>query len=346
VSRKNVFPRLKGSAPASASSVDGEFASQVGPEKIQDLMSAAGPQRIAVIGALGRMLDGIAEDSARTEEIQRELASSERVIMLAPELVEPSPIRDRIADPNSPDEEQFRAAIARDGQRVPILVRPHPERSGRFLAVYGHRRLEAAKHNGQKVRAIVLDLSDEEALVAQGQENNERKSTSFIERCLYAKRMKAAGLKVARIAGALSVPHSLVSMQVAIAESLPEALILAIGPAPDIGRPRWQALVALIEADPDGWRPIVATPEFAVSMTNDRFNAVLERLSNKPKREVATKPVRLSDQNGLFATVRRTGRLLTYSISIDDKKRPDGLSFADWMEARFPQLREEYLDGR
>ena len=96
---------------------------------------------------------------------------------------------------------------------------------------------------------------DEEALLIQGQENNLRKNTSFIERSLYAKRLKDAGMNLTKIAAALGLHRTLIVKQIAVAESIPEDLILAIGPAPDVGRPRWMALVAAIASAPKNGEP-------------------------------------------------------------------------------------------
>jgi len=56
----------------------------------------------------------------------------------------------------------FVAAIKEQGQLVPILLRKHPDKDGRYQPAYGRRRIGAGKHLGIKVRAIVKDLSDEQ----------------------------------------------------------------------------------------------------------------------------------------------------------------------------------------
>ncbi len=75
------------------------------------------------------------------------------------------------------------SSIREHGQKVPVLVRRTQD--GALEIVYGRRRLLACRQLGQKVRATVMEMTDEEALIAQGVENNARQDPSFIERlCL------------------------------------------------------------------------------------------------------------------------------------------------------------------
>ena len=313
-----------------------------------ELETVASPaaQRVAAVGALGRMLHTVQTDVRRLEEIQRDFQDGDHVVGLDPGLVDPSPIRDRIDDETSDEQAKLTASIAESGQRVPILVRPNQKQPGRFVVVFGHRRLAAAVANGTKVRAIIADISEADALVAQGQENNERKNTSFIERCLFARRLRDARLTNLQIANALAVHPSLSSVMMGIAEGIPEQLILAIGPAPSIGRPRWQALISLLRsADKnDRWQDLVVQPGFAELPSATRFQRILGGLSVKTAEQV--EPRLLKDEHGAFATVRRsrTGEL-NVVIPAGKGTRSDGLSFADWVDRRLQSLREEYLGG-
>ncbi|WP_164125936.1 ParB/RepB/Spo0J family partition protein, partial [Stenotrophomonas maltophilia] len=65
----------------------------------------------------------------------------------------------------------FRDLIRQHGQNVPILVRPKPGDTEGYEVAFGHRRLRAARELGIKVRAVVRSLTDEQLVIAQGQEN-------------------------------------------------------------------------------------------------------------------------------------------------------------------------------
>lgn len=54
------------------------------------------------------------------------------------------------------------------------------------MLVFGRLRHRVAKELGIKLRAVVKKMSDREHVIAQGQENNARANTSFIEKALFA----------------------------------------------------------------------------------------------------------------------------------------------------------------
>ncbi|WP_254694596.1 ParB/RepB/Spo0J family partition protein [Alloyangia pacifica] len=78
---------------------------------------------------------------------------------------------------------------------MPILVRRNPEQEGRYLLVYGGRRLEAIRGSDKvtKVRALVATLDERDAVTAQISENMARRDLSFIEKALFAKELVDTG---------------------------------------------------------------------------------------------------------------------------------------------------------
>ena len=121
-----------------------------------------------------------------------------------PAQIEDTGVKDRLGDLDG-DIADLRDSIARHGQQVPILLRPHPTLSGRYQVVYGRRRLAAIRGLGTPVKALIRTLSDEEAVLAQGQENNFRKDPSFIEKALFAGDLEEAGYDARVIQDALNV---------------------------------------------------------------------------------------------------------------------------------------------
>jgi ParB family transcriptional regulator, chromosome partitioning protein len=302
--------------------------------------------RVKAIGNLGALLSDMSHEARRAADLQRDLAGAERVVEIEPNLIDPSPIRDRLEDPASEDNRALLESISRDGQRVPALLRPHPSSPGRYITIFGHRRIAQVRKLGRLVRAIIADMNEEDAFVAQGQENNARLNTSFIERAMFAKRLNDHGMKIVRIADALNVVKSVVSESIAVASALPEPLLEAIGPAPAVGRARWQALAKRIERNVD-WRSIVGDPSFATLPSNQRFERITsEGGVNRSSSDMAFTQ-QLVDDDGCYMKVRRTSKAVTYAIPLDDAAaREDGLSFADWIEGRIPKLREEYRKGK
>ena len=84
--------------------------------------------------------------------------------LLDPNLIRMSAVQDRL-DPSEGLEELV-DSIREHGQKVAVLVRKLA--NGNYEIVYGRRRLLACRALGQKVRATVMEMSDEEALIAQG----------------------------------------------------------------------------------------------------------------------------------------------------------------------------------
>ena len=223
--------------------------------------------------AMGLTLKNLSDEADEARALKAQLATGARVIELDPNLVDPSFVRDRLAEPEGEAFELFKASLAADGQQVPILVRPAPNDEGRYQAAYGHRRLAALRALGRPVKAVVRDLTDEQLIVAQGKENSDRRDLSFIERALFAARLEDRGFSRAAITAALSLQKGNLSTMISVARSIPEPLIVAIGPAPKVGRPRWEQLAALIVNDTRTWRLAIADPDFVTAESDSRFES-------------------------------------------------------------------------
>lgn len=258
---------------------------------------------------------------SRAEEIERRLAEGQAVIELDASSIEPSFMQDRM--PGNID--GLLASIREQGQQVPILVRPHPDRPGRYQVAFGHRRLRALSELGLPVKAIVRDLTNEQLVVAQGQENNEREDLTFIEKARFAHRLNKQFSREIVIA-AMSIDKSNLSKMVLLVDALPPELIDAIGAAPGVGRPSWQQLAELVEKA----APQVDATKFAASEevqalpSADRFKAVISNL--KPRQIARGLPDIMSTPDGdRLAQVTQSKAKL--EITIDRKATPDFAAF-------------------
>jgi ParB family transcriptional regulator, chromosome partitioning protein len=118
----------------------------VPPERPSERVPA-GPVR-----SMGLALDRMERES---RDLEKALVSGSTVVEIAPDLVESSIVRDRLAPSDDVSFETLKQSIAERGQEVPILVRPHPADHGRYQVAYGHRRLRAAIALRRPVRALV-----------------------------------------------------------------------------------------------------------------------------------------------------------------------------------------------
>ncbi len=176
----------------------------------------------------------------------RDAVDAHRVWDLDPNQISNLRIEDRLAPEDIAD---LQDAIETNGQTVPILVRRDPEHEDRYLLVYGRRRLEAVRNSDkvEKIRAIVANLDQDQSTRAQISENMARRDLTFIEKALFAKELIESGFgNQSQVAEVLTVAKSAISMALAIVDAVSIDLIRAIGPAPGVGRPRWDNLGRMI----------------------------------------------------------------------------------------------------
>lgn len=263
-----------------------------------------------------------------------------------PNLIEDTGLKDRIGAPDE-DISDLRDSIAKHGQQVPILLRPHPKLSGRYQVVYGRRRLAAIRGLGTPVKALIRTLSDEEAVLAQGQENNLRKDPSFIEKALFAGDLEEAGYDARVIQDALNVNRSHTSHMRKVREAFPREVLERIGAAPSVGWKRWYQLAVTVLEKKIDVSAVHPAPFPDGSTSDDRFAAWAKALPKaeapKPKGQEGGKTaVPITAKNGAaVGEVDLSNGALAF--------RPTARTgdFANWLhknaDAVFRRLHEEFL---
>jgi ParB family chromosome partitioning protein len=252
---------------------------------------------------------------AVTRSIEQLKAHS--IVDLDPQIIEPSFITDRL-EGSAESHKALVDSIREHGQQVPVMVRPHPDKDGHYQIVYGRRRLKAIAELGRRVRAIVKPLTDQQSVVAQGQENNARTDLSFIEKALFAAKLEERGFDRETIMAALSVDKTGLSRLISSAVKIPRDVIEPIGPASRAGRDRWIALAARLEtpASLAAARRLIATDAFALRDSDERFNAVFN--ATAPQKAKAPRPTVWKAEDGTrVAHIMEDARSLTVAI---DKK--------------------------
>lgn len=319
----------------------GLFGAVTPGEGVKAVMSPAPSVR-----RFGSALGDIREQVERADEIEKTLAAGDRIVDIDPAAIDPSPVRDRLGD-DTADAETLRRSIAESGQRTPVLLRPGAV-AGRYVTVFGHRRIEAARELGRAVRAVVAQIDEGEALVAQGVENAERQDLTFIERALFARRLAETGLTHERISLALSAARSTVTTMIGLARGLPEPLILAIGRAPRLGEPRWRDLARRLDAAGSkrevAWRKAIAAPAFAKAGEEDRLRLVFTALEGGAKAAPALTEIK-DGAGAVFASMRsgtNGASQLRLASDSDVSFRSDGRAFSAWLSERLPGLRDAW----
>ena len=294
------------------------------------------------VKAMGLSLGGLSRELEDARRLKESLEAGERIVEIDPALVEASFVGARLSfeETHDPELEGLVESIKTSGQQVPVLVRPHPEKPGRFQAAYGHRRLRAVLRLGKPVRSIVRNLSDAELVLAQGKENSERRNLSFIERALFAHALIKHGFERGVVQEALSLHKADMTRFLQVAEALPFQIAQAIGPAPKAGRARWMELAELLKSDAAQVKAAdeVTSERFRAADSDTRFTLLFNRLARKPKAEPATE---IRDGQGrVFARLAN----LTKTPRVELTAAPDRLPEFIWEEN--PARRQRFEEQR
>ena len=285
------------------------------------------------VRAMNLSLNRLGEEAATAQALRDTLASGSKVVELDPAVIEISFIRDRIPVDRDPELDALELSMKESGQRVPILVRPHPTKEGAYQAAYGHRRLQAAANIGIAVKAVVRSLTDEELILAQGQENGARVDLSFIERALFARRMEEHGFDRGVISKALSIDKPETSRLLQVAQNVPSEIILSIGPAPKVGRPRWLSFAERLRDEDLKNKALagIGNTIFLAEDSNKRFEYLWKSLDEK--KPATTEVIRNRKGTPLVSLVRakKTVRITVTSPA-----------FANYLAQRMDDLVSEF----
>lgn len=254
--------------------------------------------------------------------------SSNAVREISPDVIDDDGLRDRLEFTDA-DVASLADSIRAHGQQVPIMVRPIPEAPGRYRVVYGRRRLRALRLLGRPAKALVRSLSDEQAILAQGQENAQRLDPSFIEKALFVAELMRSEYDQAVILDALAIDKPMLSRMNKVARTIPETVVHSIGPAHGVGRRRWEDLADLTRDAGLDLEALCAGLDLEALTSDDRFArlATAASASRKATQPEPTGPRLLRDDEGRpLAELRETARAVTLKLS-----KSDTPEFARWL---------------
>lgn len=288
-----------------------------------------------VISNVGKALSHLSEDS---------------ILSLDPSKVDRSPFQDRFeADEEAEAElETLKLSIATEGQKIPVLVRPHPTKADRYQLAYGHRRLaaimaimgEAERPEIVKIKAYVRDLTDRQLIEEQALENGVRENLTWIELAMWAVQLKDAGLSHRAICPVLGLSEAGVSHLFRVTSAIPSDIIYAIGRARLVGRPKWTAFAELLKETgrTELVRKALGKDEFKKADGAGRI-ALASAAATGATKNGTDKP---SEPVDFIVGERVFGRMKTSSsgTTVTIPKKED--AFARWLADRMPELVREY----
>ncbi|WP_311273702.1 MULTISPECIES: plasmid partitioning protein RepB [unclassified Rhizobium] len=289
-------------------------------------------------GASKALISSLDELTAQADR----LLDGETVIELDPDIVDESFVRDRL-EHDKTDFEELLTAIRDRGQDSPILVRPHPSTSGRYMVVFGHRRLKAAKSLNRKIRAVVKDLKDRDHVLAQGQENTARANLSFIEKAMFAAEISRRQFDSdnAIVLSALSIDRATLSKMLAVS-TIPKEILDAVGAAKSVGRDRWYELKNFLErpTTQQEAKAFVETDNFTSKVGDERFDSLLAFVKTVGRTSRLKMPKAqkwTSEDKAVSADIRSDGKTCTLAL-----KSKDAAGFGDFIAENLSELYQAY----
>lgn len=220
----------------------------------------------------------------------------EVVLLLDPHVIDPGSAPNRT--PDAMDDEAMEAlslsVYLSKGNQQPIHVRllNQPQGCYQYALISGARRLRACVRQHMQVRALVVDVTSEQALVDRLIENHLRESLSPWElgqQLAYIKAQASADLSIRKLAHLIGINPSMVQKALDIA-ALPNEVVEAFISPKDIRYADSKALKDLVAASPE------AVMEKASQLKGQALPAkqVLEQLGqaaqNTPPKEAGVEP--------------------------------------------------------
>lgn len=277
--------------------------------------------------------------------------NEESIIALDPRKIDRSPFQDRFDDDVDAAEalEALKQSIASEGQKIPVLVRPHLKKAGHYQLAYGRRRLAAIRSMMEesdrpetfKIKAYVRNLSDRQLIEEQSVENGVRENLTWIEQAMWAVQLKKAGLTHRNICPILGLSEAGVSQLFRVTSAIPEDIIYAIGRAKSVGRPKWTALSELMKDEKNvvRARSVLNSNEFKASDGQGRIALVMQALHEKrPIEDLSShyEPQKFAMDDRVFGYTKRSLKGITVTIPNEE------IAFADWLFAQMPNLIHEF----
>lgn len=285
-----------------------------------------------VISNVGRALTHLSEDS---------------IVTLDPNKIERSPFSDRFeSDVEANQElETLKFSIASEGQKIPVLVRPHPSKTGQYQLAYGYRRLAAIKalnsdNEGSpslQIKAYIRELSDRQLIEEQSLENGLREGLTWIEQAMWSLQLKNAGLSQRAICPILGLTEAAISHFTKVTSTIPDDIIYKIGRAKSVGRPKWTSLAELLQNGDKikSIRHVVGTSEFLTADSQARFAMVFETAKGVPVFQTQTSSANTWAPDGKSVSVVAKKKPKVITVNFTEKS---GMAFGEWITNNLDDL--------
>ena len=196
------------------------------------------------------------------------------------------------------------------------------------------------------MNAAVKQLSDQEHVIAQGQENTARADLSFIERALFARKL-ANQFDNATIMSSLAINKTVLSKLQSVTTNIPEAVIYKIGAARGVGRDRWYDLSVLFKGSSVvGLEHLLEQDRFKEADSDDRFLMVFnlakrhDKTVSDSQAEGCQPPWAPEDKS---VSVITRSRPKDFSLVLTEKQAKP---FGEWISTNLDELYEAFRKSK
>jgi ParB family transcriptional regulator, chromosome partitioning protein len=207
--------------------------------------------------------------------------------------------------------------IENNGQIEPIIVRPLAKDSKyKYEVVAGARRWKACQERGMDVLAIVRNLTDDEAIVAQVKENEKLEISDYSKGINYAKMIKDARITQTRLCKILGFSRSKLNNYL-IFDKIHEDIWIAIGKKRDRISSRTAQCIYYLSQKGDKYK--VALVELATEIRNGAGVRKLERLVNKKitKKESPDENIIMDKKGNIYGAWQHDKLVISNSVTLD-----------------------------
>lgn len=309
-------------------------------DALADLQIIPGGKRLqrAVPAAISGQIR-VAAEAIQGQELEEAITEGRAILEIDPDCVDDTRWRDR--GPLTPADDDFRLlleSIRAHDQISPIALR---RREDRFEIAFGHRRVEACRVLGRKVKAVVVERGDRELVLAMLIENQARKDLSPIEKARAYKRILNEDLfDRATLASILGVSENQVHNFLALNRMPPEVLMV-LGGGQDLALNVAYRLVLALDKVPAPSGELLDRVARRAGDGNAKARYFMGEIDRAAREAQLDSSLVISDERG-----RRYARLTRSGSQLVLRFQP-GLN-AEAVKSialRFPKLYEELVQG-
>ncbi len=276
---------------------------------------------------LAALLGDQAPNLARVGAPQGEAQAPSQPGSLGVDLLAPSPFQPR-RDMNEDRLAELADSIRSRGVIQPILVRPDPEKKGRYQIIAGERRWRASQKAGlHEVPVYIRQLDDTDAMAAAMVENLQRSDLNPVEEAMGLQRLlQDYSLTQEELAGAIGKSRSHITNTMRLL-NLPEAVLVQLR---DGGLSAGHARALLGHPDPVAGMAEVLAKGLNVRQTEDLVARLNKAVSEDkavvvPAPEITRLEEDLSARFGLKTQIRFNGKSGSLKINYSSLEQFEAL---------------------